>query len=260
MTFWKGLNTGINSYSKGLKFIFRHHLSYYFLFPLLLNIALFILGYASIVTLSSHFFALFSNWIHIDSWEFWGAGFISKAILFILNLVIRILFIIIFTYIGGYLIVILLSPVYAILSEKTEKILTGKEYPFSLSQFIKDIWRGIRLAIRNFIIEMALTIFLFILSFIPFVGLFSGITIFIISSYFYGFSFMDYSLERRKINLKRSVSFVKKNKGIAVGNGSVFALTLLIPYIGILLSGFISIISVVAATTATIESFVKNNK
>ncbi len=260
MTFWKGLKTGINNYSKGFKFIFHHHLGYYFLFPLLLNIALFILGYVSILSLSSHFFTIFSSWTHMDSWEFWGAGFISKAILIILHLVIRILFIITFAYTGGYSIVIILSPVYACLSEKTEKILTGNDYPFSFIQFIKDIWRGIMLAIRNFAIEMILTIGLFILSFIPLVGLFTGITLFIITSYFYGFSFIDYSLERRKMDLKTSVSFVKENKGIAIGNGLIFAFILLIPYIGVLLSGFISIISVVAATISTIECCVKNNK
>ncbi len=218
------------------------------------------MGYASVLALSSDFFNLFKDWIQIDSWNFWGAGFLSKSILFIIHFIIRILFIIVFSYTAGYLIVILLSPVYSLLSEKTEKILTGKEYPFSLSQFIKDIWRGIRLAIRNFLIELLVTLLLFILSFIPILGLLTGPSLFFISSYFYGFSFMDYSLERRKMKIQQSVSFMKENKGIAIGNGMFFSFILLIPYIGILLSSFVSLVNVVAATIATTETFIKNNK
>ena len=47
-----------------------------------------------------------------------------------------------------------MSPVFAILSEKVESILTGNEYPFNIHQFLSDIWRGVKLAIRNFAIEI----------------------------------------------------------------------------------------------------------
>ena len=41
------------------------------------------------------------------------------------------------------------SPVFAYLSEKTDSILQDKEYPFSFRQLLKDMVRGIQIAIRN---------------------------------------------------------------------------------------------------------------
>lgn len=256
MSFRKGIKLGIKSYSQAFIFIKKHNLTWYFLFPLLLNVLLFTLGYSSTVSLSTRWFVYITDWMSVDTWNFWGSGFLSSSILLFIHIVIRFLFILFFAYIGGYIVIIFMSPVYAFLSEKVESILTGNEYPFNLSQFFKDIWRGVKLAIRNFAIEILLTILLFILSFVPVVGLFTAIALFVISSYFYGFSFIDFSLERKKMNLRQSVLFVKSNKGLAIGNGSVFSLVLLIPFIGVLLAGFVSIISLVAATISTTKTIV----
>ena len=256
MTFRKGFSLGIKSYSRACSFLKAHGLTWYFLFPLILNIILFGLGYASTANLSNKWFVYFTDWINMSSWDFWGSGFLSSTIEFFLFIMVRILFFLIFAYVGGYIVIIFLSPVFAILSEKVESILTGNEFPFVFNQFLKDIWRGVRLALRNLVIELMLTLVLFVLSFIPVVGFFTGITLFFISAYFYGFSFIDFSLERKRMNIKDSVAFVKTNKGLAIGNGTVFSLVLLIPFVGVMISSFLSIVSVTAATIATSEAMV----
>jgi len=146
-----------------------------------------------------------------------------------------------------------MSPLLAYLSERTESIIMGHEFPFSWLQFFKDIFRGILLAFRNFFIEILLTVLLFFLSFVPFLGFATAPILFLISAYFYGFSFLDYTAERRKMKVKESVDFVKQNKGIAIGNGGIFALFLLIPFIGVSIATFISIISTVAASIAVLK-------
>ncbi len=259
MTFNKGLKYGIKGYSLAFKFMNKHNLNWYLLYPLVLNIILFIIGYFSTISLSAEYFEYIKDWTNMESWEFWGSGFLSSVIMLFMNIFIRFIFIIFFAYVGGYLVIILLSPIYALLSEKVESILTGNSYPFEINQFLKDIWRGIKLALRNFAIEIFLTIVLLILSLIPFVGFFTGLAMFFISSYFYGFSFIDYSLERKKMDIKHSIAFVKTNKGLAIGNGSVFSIVLLIPFIGVLVASFVSIISIVAATIATTEIMVKED-
>jgi CysZ protein len=237
----------------------KHKLTWYFLFPLLLNILLFILGYVSSTSLSTRWFVYVTDWIDLDSWNFWGSGFLASVLLLFMHIVIRLLFVIFFAYIGGYIIIALMSPVYAFLSEKVESIITGINNPFDTLQFFKDIWRGLRLASRNFIIEIILSLLLLVLSFIPVIGLFTALALFIISSFFYGFSFIDFSLERKKMNMKESVAFIKANKGLAIGNGSVFSLVLLIPFIGVLLSGFVSLVSLVAATLAITETHINQH-
>ena len=59
---------------------------------------------------------------------------------------------------------------------------------------------------------------------------------------------MDYTLERH-FKVKESVRFVKQNRGVAIGNGIVFMLMLLVPVIGIIL---VLPLSVTASTTQTV--------
>ena len=60
---------------------------------------------------------------------------------------------------------------------------------------------------------------------------------------------MDYTLERH-FEYKKSVAFVRKHRGIAIGNGIVFILFLFIPIIGVIL---VLPLSVTAASTKTLE-------
>nr|WP_321411010.1 EI24 domain-containing protein [uncultured Carboxylicivirga sp.] len=250
MNYSQGFQLGLRSYTEAFRFIRQNKLGWFFIFPLLLNVVLFALGFYSVGSLGSVLIEYLNQWMGIESWDFWGASFLAGTIKWFIWIVLRLLFFLIYAYIGGYIILIALSPVFAFLSERTEKILTGSEVPFNTNQFLKDIWRGIVLALRNLAVEMLFTLLLFIISFIPVVGWFSAIVLFFISAYFYGFSFMDYTFERRKFNVQSSVRYMRSNKGLAIGNGLIFALVLLIPLIGVTLAGFFSIVSVVGATIA----------
>ncbi|MBN2167076.1 MAG: EI24 domain-containing protein [Marinilabiliaceae bacterium] len=248
MQLTKNFTIGINSYGEAISFIFKNRLAGFFLFPIIFNILVFIFGVWGTSELSNWALSHINSLMNVSSWDFFGAKILSITIEWTLWLFIRILFFFFYVWFGGYIILILMSPVYALLSEKTEEIITGKKFDFNFQQFIGDIMRGIRLAIQNLFIELGLTIIFFIIGFIPIIGLIAPFAIFIIASYFYGFSFIDYSLERKKLNIKSTSQFVSNNGGLAIGNGLLFSLTLAIPYIGILLAGFVSIISVVAAT------------
>lgn len=253
MSILKDVQIGLSSYSKAVHFIFRHKLGWFFIIPIILNIILFLIGYNFISELTEQAVTLFKIAWEPENWEFFGADFLAGTVNFFIWLVLRLFFFLIFAFIGGYIILILMSPVLAYLSEKTEKIVLGTEVPFSFLQLFKDMWRGIVLAIRNFLIEVGAMILLFFLSFVPMVGLISTPLLFLISSYFYGFSFLDYTCERRKLKVKDSIHFVRRNKGLAIANGALFALALLIPIIGVSLSGFLAIISTVAATLAVLK-------
>jgi len=248
MNYRQGFKLGLQSYSEAFSFIFKNKLGGYFLFPLLLNLVLFAIGFYSISAWGDQLIEHLNEWMGIESWDFWGASVLAGSIKWLVWLILRLLFFLTYAYLGGYLIIILLSPVFAFLSEKTENILTNRNTPFNVRQFLKDIRRGVLLALRNLTIELLLTLALFILSFIPIVGYFTTLILFLVSAYFYGFSFIDYTLERQRLDIQHSVRFIRSNKGLAIGNGFVFCLVLMIPFIGVSLAGFIAIISVVAAT------------
>ncbi len=249
----KEIQIGLNQYGKALPFILKNKLSYLFLFPLALNLLLFFLGFSLAGGLSEMAIdALNASW-QPETWTFWGAEIIAGTLGFIVWFILKLFLIIFFAFVGGYLVLIILAPVLGFVSEKTEQIVNGKDFPFNLSQLIKDMIRGILLAVRNFFYELFFILLLFLLSFIPVIGLITAPILFVLSAYFYGFSFIDYTSERRKVGLKDSVHYVKRHKGLAIGSGSVYAGVLLIPIIGVSLAGFIAIISTVAATLSIIE-------
>jgi len=253
MSLIKDLQFGFSGYGKALEFIFKNRLYYYFLIPLLLNILLFGTTLSFVGEFTAYSTSYIQSILNPESWDFFGADILKGTISFIINLVLYFFFFLLYAFLGGYIILILLSPVLSVVSEKAERILYKTDYPFSWAQIIKDSWRGIKLAIRNFLIESATIILLFLISFVPVIGLATTPILFIVSAYYYGFSFIDYTSERRKLNSRQSIQFVKQNKGLAIGNGIPFALTLLIPFVGVSLSGFIAIISTVAATLSIFQ-------
>ena len=149
-----------------------------------------------------------------------------------------------------HIIMALSAPFMSPVSEKIEAHLLGTEsHTHRKTSFKEQLWRGIRINVRNLAMELLLTIPILLISFIPVIGFFSTILLFLVQAYYAGFGNMDYTLERH-FKYDESLAFVKKNRGIAIGNGIVFMLFLLIPIIGIII---VLPLSVTAASLKTIE-------
>lgn len=260
MSLFKNFGTGFSAYGKAMRMLFTKQLWWFLLFPVLLNVVFLIVGMMGIGSLSDYIENYLTGLVAFNGDEFTGAsylkpysGYLSGIVGGLVWVVLKFAFFFLFATIGGYIVIICLSPVFAVLSEKTEEILTGNKYPFSADQIMRDVVRGVLIALRNMFIEIGFIILIFVLGFfIPIIGGIVGtVLLFFIASYFYGFSFIDYTLERQRITVKQSVQFMRANKGLVIANGMVFSLFMLIPFCGVTLSGFAAIVSVIAATIAT---------
>ena len=138
-----------------------------------------------------------------------------------------------------------MSPV----SEKIEKHFYGENHSHRNTSNAQQLWRGVRINLRNLLMELLLTLPIILIGFIPVVGIISSVLLFLVQSYYAGFGNMDYTLERH-YKYTESIEFVKRNRGLAIGNGIVFMLMLLIPVIGIIL---VLPLSVTAASTETLK-------
>jgi len=147
-----------------------------------------------------------------------------------------------------HLVLVLSAPFMSPLSEKVENHLMGQtsSLRFSFSQIIKDLFRGLRMALRNIIREVFYTLLLLLLGLIPFFSPFTPFLILGVQSFYTGFGNIDYTLERH-LNIRNSVRLVRSNKGLALGNGLVF-MGLLAIGIGFLIA------PPLAAVAATIET------
>lgn len=178
-------------------------------------------------------------------WE-WGAETFRTIGNFVGALIIIALGIILYRHIVMALSAPFMSPV----SEKIEKHFYGVDHSHRKTTIAEQLWRGIRINLRNLFMELLLTIPIILIGFIPVIGLVSSVLLLLVQSYYAGFGNMDYTLERH-YTYSESIQFVRRNKGVAIGNGIIFILMLLIPVVGILL---VLPLSVTAASTETLKN------
>lgn len=239
--FWKDFGRAISAYGEGIKLINQLKLWKFFFIPaligLLVGATIIWGGYA----LSDNIGEYLSSWYPFE----WGSGIIE----WIADIIGGGLILILGYLMYKHIVLAFSAPFMSPVSEKIEKHLTGANALESQGTFTSLLIRGIRLAIRNILLELLITIPLLILGIIPLIGFLSPILLFYVQAFYCGFGNMDYTLERhRKYN--QTPAFVRKNKGLAFGNGAVFMLSLLIPFVGIMLT---LPISTAAATVVTVE-------
>jgi len=241
----KEIIIAIQSYYKAHYFIRKHKLWKWIIIPGIIYTILFVV--------SLYFFGITANsfieWLSLKTGlKTWlnksDTGLLGFLFTFagVMLWIIQMLF---YFSLFKYIWLIVGSPVFAYLSEKTATIIEGREFAFNNKQFLKDIFRGIRIAIRNCLWQTVYMISILILSLIPVAGWLTPPLALLVECYYYGFSMLDYSLERKKISAAESIYFISEHKGLAIGNGLMFYLIQLIPIAGWILA---PAYAVVAAT------------
>jgi CysZ protein len=239
----KEIIISLQAYHHTHRFIIKHRLWKWILIPGLIYTILFCVGiYLFYVSSSSAIeFMLLKSGVRewMDKMQSSWLSYLLIFAQFILNLILLLFYFSLFKY----LFLIIGSPLFAYLSEKTESIIEGKDYPFSLKQLMKDIIRGVRLALRNMLWQTVYTVSILILSFIPVIGWVTPLLALLVECYYLGFSMLDYSCERNKLSTAQSISFIGRHKGLAIGNGMVFYLMHFIPILGWLLAPSYAVIA-----------------
>lgn len=237
MLFFKELFLSIQAYFKTLEFISFHRLWGFFIVPAIINLLIFIgigiLAYQYSGQLITYFSSLFE--IDTDST-------LNAITQFFLSLLIRTIVVIIYLKMYRYTILILMAPVLAIMAQRINSKTTDEHEPFRFKKMIADATRGIGIALKNILRELALTILILLLALIvPIFSPFAPPLIFIIESYYYGFSMIDYFNELEGLSAKESRDMIWSHKGMALGNGAMFNILLLIPVLGVMTSPLLAL-------------------
>ena len=232
---------GLKAYLEAYEVISRLKLWRFFMIPMLISVLIFL----SIVLVSISF----SDEIGLYISSFWSWDFGKETINTVSMILGGIILISIGLIVFKHLVMILSAPFMGPISKKIEDDFTGVTSQTQVSSPLTLMFRSIKISSRNLFRELLLSIPILILGLIPLIGFFSLFLLFLMQAYFAGFGNMDYTLERH-FSYQKSIQFVKANKGIAIGNGLVFMLFLLIPFVGIIL---IIPFSVTSATIATVK-------
>lgn len=255
---WLQIKSGMASYPKAIGLITRKRMLWMFAVPFLLSLVLFFGGISLVNQLTDLTVNSINSLIDYQMLEEEYSGFIETSLKVSLWIIFKVLFFFVYAYVGGYIVIIFMSPFLSYVSERTEYHAAGRKTKNSLYFFLYTAWRGVLIALRNLLLQSLVTVLLLVASFIPFVGLVVPFLLFFISAYFYGFSFMDYHLERKVKGIRTSIKYIQKRKFKAIGVGIPFALLLYIPVIGTFLAGFFSIIATVAASISLMDEEAKN--
>lgn len=165
----------------------------------------------------------------------------------IMTVIITIISFAISLMIAGYIALILLSPLFSHLAQKTYTIVTGRELPSSFRLLVWGIVRGVGISVRNMFIQLLLIALLFIGTFIPVVGVACPILMFVVDAFYVGFCMADYSLELKGMSIGESIRFGRQNRGLMAGIGFLYALVMKLPILGIYIAILIAPACVVGA-------------
>lgn len=259
MNYFQGFSKGIEAYWKATHLLFSPPFRHFLWFPVVFIVVLFLVGNYITSSLGGDLGSFVEHkmmgWIAGIPWLDWASGTAG----FVVRLFVRVLYYSLFISFGGYIVMVIMSPVYSWLSERTEAHLSGTEYPFSLKQFLWEMGRGLLISFRCMFFQFFITLILFFCSFIPLVGWVTPVLAFVVSAYFYGFAFMDYAVERKRFRIRESVHYMRHNAGGVLAIGTIFTLSLMIPFIRLMVCSFVSLLSVMAGTVLVSE-IVKDKK
>ena len=187
--------------------IYKANWIYYFLPSIIFSLLFYL--YITTGSSISTWFLFMEKW----TWSSWVYHTFSE----IMELISVVLF--------EFIVLILLTPINSILSEKTIKYVTGISIHFSWSIFIKAIGRALVMICIAFTMQFAILGLIWLLSL--FLGdQFYAIASFLNLSFFIGLSFLDFAFELVGINIKNSWRLARRH-------------TLLCLLIGIVFCGFI---------------------
>ena len=237
----KNILSAIKAYVGSFGLISKLKLWRYFIIPIVISlVTATIIGFTAYGLSDNIGVFIAKLWI----WD-WGKETVTTITSFVGAVFVLVIGFLLYKHIVMALSAPFMSPV----SEKIETYINGDlTHNHRKTSFQEQLIRGIRISLRNLSKEILFTIPLLLLSFIPIIGLFFTVLLFLVQAYYAGFGNMDYTLERH-LNYKNSINFVGKNKGYAIGNGIVFMLCLLIPVLGIII---VLPLSVTAASVKTV--------
>jgi CysZ protein len=247
----KEIVIAIQSYFRAHQFIVKHRLWKWIILPGLLYSILFVVGMYFFWKSSNGVVSYIGELFGIDKWLDRQQSSVLSFLFILGGIIVRLVLVFFYFSLFKYIFLIIGSPLFAYLSEKTESIIEGKEFPFNFSQLMKDAVRGIKLALRNTLWQTVYTVSILLLSLFPLVGWITPMISLFLECYYYGFSMLDYSCERHKLSPSESIDFIARHKGLAIGNGLVFYLMHGLPVVGWVLA---PAYAVVAATISMYHS------
>lgn len=210
-----------------MRFLSRHRLWRYAIFPGILSTLLFgvlaFLVFSYSLEYTSELIERYRQEAGLVGYLAGGLGFIAKLITVLLALVL-----VLFLY--RILATIIVAPFLGPLLTRLEQILVGKEKKLSLGMEIRNVFLGLFLNFRLFLLEIGL----FFVSL--FLGPFQWVVVFLTGSYVLGRGIFELILERHHRKIKERYRWASSHIAEIMGLGVLQYLLMLVPILGPILA------------------------
>lgn len=218
----KEIVIAVQSWGEAQRFIKENRLVKWILLPGIFYTLLFIAGMFFFWQSSDNVVSWVSSKLGIETWLQKERSQWLSFLFVMTGMMLRLILVLFYFSFFKYIILIIGSPVFAYLSEKTEAILEGKDHRFNWLDLRKDCARSIRLAMRNCMWQSVYLVSLILLSLIPVIGWIVPVIALLMECYYFGFTMLDYSFARANFTPAQSIAFTGRHKGLAIGNGLLF--------------------------------------
>lgn len=253
-----GFSRGLNGFAGAFRFMLRNRMGWMFFMPVLL----WVLFALVLFNLGNNLAGSVQSWgavhlgLEVPATERHGIPGVwddVKALLngardVVLRVVLKLAVLWSVALAGKYVVLILLSPLLSYASERTEELLTGASTPFSLRRWVREVVRGIGMALRNGFLELGINVLVWAATLLlPWLAPLSAIFLWLVSCWFYGFSMFDYMHERHGLGLRASVSTARERRGMVLANGMLFNLLMKVPLLGMMAAPLLAAVGAVRA-------------
>lgn len=220
----KEIVIAFQSFGEANRFIREHKMYRWIIIPGIIYTLLFIVAMILFSRSANDAVSWLSNQLRIEPWLEKERSPLLSFIFVMMGIMLRMVLFLFYFSLFKYLILIIGSPVFAYLSEKTEALIENREHHFNWKQLVPDALRGVKLALRNAGWQTVYMIALILFCLIPVAGWIAPLIAVIVECYYYGFSMLDYGLARNDFSIQKSIFYSSKHKGLSIGNGIVFYL------------------------------------
>lgn len=220
----KEIIIAFQSFGEANLFIRQHKMLKWIIIPGIIYTLMFIVAMILFARSANDAVNWLSLQLSIEPWLQQERNPFLAFIFVMMGIMLRLVLFLFYFSLFKYLILIIGSPVFAYLSEKTEAIIDNREYKFNLKQILPDARRGMQVAFRNAGWQTVYMIGLIFLSLIPVIGWITPLIAIIVECYYYGLSMLDYGLAKNDFTKQKAAFYSGRHKGLSIGNGIVFYL------------------------------------
>ena len=210
----------LNHLIDGVKIAFSKECRAFVIIPIIINIFVMSLGgYFIFSYLNDFIFGLADNWPDF-----------LKFVAYILSTILAIVLGFVGCYFFSTVATIIASPFYGFLSDKVEKMLTGKNAnDDTLLDVFKDIPRIVKREVRKQIFFLPRALLCLIIFIIPGVNLIFPVLWFLLTAWMACIQYCDYAFDNHKITFEQMRKDLAANRLATFCFGAVIALVLTIP-------------------------------